>query len=74
MTYEPLELRHTHDLLRLGLSAQTIYRAHNTTSHAETQATKARGRRGAKAVMMVSGLCVANAVRHNEHELRRPSD
>lgn len=71
MTYEPLELRHTHDLLRLGLSEQTT---RNTTSHAETQATKAKGRRGAEAVMMASGLRVAHAVRHNEHEYRRPSD
>jgi hypothetical protein len=26
MTYEPLELQHTHDLSRLGLSAQTVGR------------------------------------------------
>lgn len=36
MTYEPLGLRHTHNLLSLGLSTPTIYRNHNMMSHAET--------------------------------------
>jgi hypothetical protein len=36
MAYEPLALRHTHDLPRVGLSARGIYRAWNVMSHAET--------------------------------------
>lgn len=54
MTYEPLDLRCTHDLLRLGLSVQAIYMAYNTMSHAETQAMKTRGWHGIEAVMMAS--------------------
>jgi hypothetical protein len=41
MTYEPLGPRHTHNLLRLGLSALAIYRACNAMSHAKAQATEA---------------------------------
>jgi hypothetical protein len=74
MIYEPLGLWRTHDQLRLGLSAQAIYRAHNMKSHTETQATKARGKHGAEAVMMSLGLHVAHAVYHNEHEERQPCD
>jgi hypothetical protein len=71
MTYEPLGLRRTHDILGLGLSVQAIYRACNATSHVETQATKAKGWRGVEVVMMASGPCAAHAVCYNEHEKRR---
>lgn len=59
MTYEPLGLWRTHDLLSLGL-AQAIYRTRNTMSHVETQATKVRGRCGAERVTMMPKLLVAH--------------
>jgi hypothetical protein len=52
MTYKPLDLRSTHDLSSLGLRARTVRITRNEMSHAETQATEARGRRGAEIVMM----------------------
>lgn len=36
MTYEPLDMRSTHNLSDLGLSVLVIYRTRNTTSRAET--------------------------------------
>jgi hypothetical protein len=72
MTYEPLELWHTHDLSSLGLRAQVVRWARNATSHAETQATEAKGWYGAKVVMMVPRPHTAHIVCHNEHEQRRP--
>jgi hypothetical protein len=53
MNYVPLGLRPTHDVLIQGLSTLSTYRAHNTMSHAETQATKARGRHGTEKTIMV---------------------
>jgi hypothetical protein len=55
MTYEPLDLRSTYDLSRLGMSMQTGHGARNTTSHAENEATDARGRHGAEMVIMTAG-------------------
>lgn len=63
MTYEPLGLWRTHDLLSLGL-AQAIYRTRNTMSHAKTQATEAKGQHDTKEVMMVLGLHTARTTRH----------
>jgi hypothetical protein len=55
MTYEPLALRSTYDLSSLGMSTQTDHGARNTTSHAENEATDARGRRGTEMVIMAAG-------------------
>jgi hypothetical protein len=74
MAYDPLGLRHTHDLSSLGLSVQAIHRASNTTSHAETQATEGRGRRVAEVVMVTLGPHTTHVIRHNVHEWRRPSN
>jgi hypothetical protein len=74
MTDEPLGLRPTHDLSRLGLSALAVYRTRNTMGHTKTHATKARGRRGTETVMMMSGLFAAHAASHKERNQERPND
>jgi hypothetical protein len=52
MTYKTLGLQSTHELSSLRLSTITIHKARNATSHAEAQTMEARGRCGAKVVMM----------------------
>jgi hypothetical protein len=61
-------MRPTHDLLSLGLSALVVYRTHNTTGRAETQATEARGWSGIETVMVMSELFVANDAYHKERD------
>ena len=77
-TYDlrPLGLRHTHDLLRLGLRAHVIYMAYNTTSHAEIQATECRDRSDVEAVCSNDGtrVCAADTIYHNERKQRRKCD
>src|SRR5688572_11208461 len=74
MTYVSLGLQRTHDIVRLGLGTQTVYRTCNTTSRAETQATEARRRRVIEVVMMAPGSHASHVVHHNEYKPRRPSD
>jgi hypothetical protein len=64
MTCEPLILQRTHDLSRLGLSAEAIYMAYNVTSHIETQALEARVRCGIAVVMTAPGLHAAHGAHH----------
>jgi hypothetical protein len=61
MTYEAIGMRPTHGLPSLGLSTLAIYRTHNTTSRAKTQATKDRGRHGIERVMMMPELFAAHS-------------
>jgi hypothetical protein len=61
MMYGPLGLWPTHDLSSLGLSALVTYRARNTTSHDETEATKARDWCGTETIIMAPELLVAHA-------------
>jgi hypothetical protein len=60
MTYKSLGLRSTHDLSSIGLSTRTIHRARNATSHAEAQATEARGCHGAEVNLFVVACCGFN--------------
>jgi hypothetical protein len=67
-------LQCTQDLSSLGLSAKVVHRALNATSHVETQATEAKGRRTLEVEMMVPTPCIAHAAHNNEHEQRRPDN
>jgi hypothetical protein len=74
MTYEPPGLQCTQDLSSLGLSAKAVHRALNATSHVETRATEATGRRAIEVEMMVPMPCIAHTVHNNEHGQRRPDN
>jgi hypothetical protein len=63
MTYKAIGLQPIHVLPSPGMSALAIYKAHNTTIHAETQDTKARGRHSTKRVMMILEHLAAHAQR-----------
>jgi hypothetical protein len=65
MTYGPQSLWPTHDISILGLSGLAAYRTHNTTGHAETQATETKGQHGTEMVMMMMEIFAAH---HKERD------
>jgi hypothetical protein len=74
MTYGLLGLRPTHNLLSLGLSVLVVYRTHNMTRHAETQATEARSQCGTETVMMALELFAAHTTSLKERVQRSSDD
>jgi hypothetical protein len=74
MTYVSLGLRCTHNLLNLDLSTPTINRTRNTMSHAETQATEAKGRCGVEVVMMALDLHTTCTAYHKGRSQGSPDD